>query len=117
MQKDLKRARDQSQQASEQRKLVRRAEETHINMLFEKYQTAESHIEVFGKFVKQKTQVEKTIEKREKPLREIQQHALRTVKQAEKDVKQLTVSLSMCKLKITSCFRKPSNPCQMLTTN
>lgn len=91
-QKDLKRLRDQSQQASDQRKFVRRAEEPGINALFEKFQTAESHVEVMGKFVKQQVQVEKTFEKREKPLKEIQQHDLRTIKQAEKDVKQLTAS-------------------------
>jgi hypothetical protein len=60
--------------------------------LFEKFQTAESHVEVLGKFVKQKTAIEKLIEKREKPLREIQQRGLRSVKQVEKDVKTLMVS-------------------------
>lgn len=62
--------------------------------MLEKYQTAESHVEVLGKFVKQKTAIAKVFDKREKPLREVQQNGLRSSKQAEKDVKILTVSLA-----------------------
>jgi hypothetical protein len=51
-------------------------------------------VEILGKFVKQKVAVEKLFEKREKPLKETQQHGMRSAKQVEKDIKQLTVSSS-----------------------
>lgn len=87
--------RDQNQQASDSRKVVKRAEDPQVSYLFEKFQTAESHVEILGKFVKQKTAVEKLFEKKEKPLKEVQEHGMRNVKQAEKDVKQLMVSFEL----------------------